>query len=82
VSCREKNLTQERLAQRPGLRRSTVVKIESRERRIDVAEFMAIAGALKKGPSQTNTAQHHFTLLASCGITASAWSVADSVEYL
>jgi transcriptional regulator with XRE-family HTH domain len=47
---REANLTQEDLAQRLGWHRSTIAKIEAGERRLDVAEFISIAGALKVEP--------------------------------
>lgn len=43
---REAGVTQEDLARRLGWHRSRIAKIESRERRIDVPEFIAIAAAL------------------------------------
>ncbi len=47
---READLTQEDLAGRLGWHRSTIAKIEAGERRLDVAEFILIAGALKVEP--------------------------------
>ena len=47
---REAGLTQEQLAERLGWHRSTLAKIEAGERRVDVPEFIAIAGALKVEP--------------------------------
>jgi transcriptional regulator with XRE-family HTH domain len=52
ASRREANMTQEDLANRLGWHRSRIAKIESGERRIDVAEFITIAGALKVEPEQ------------------------------
>jgi transcriptional regulator with XRE-family HTH domain len=51
ASRREANLTQEQLANRIGWHRSKIAKIESGERRLDVAEFITIAGALKMEPA-------------------------------
>ena len=47
ASRREANLTQEQLADRIGWHRSKIAKIESGERRLDVAEFIIIAGGAK-----------------------------------
>ncbi len=47
---RQKGLSQRDLAERLGKPRSFVSKIESRERRIDVVEFIAIAIALRMTP--------------------------------
>jgi transcriptional regulator with XRE-family HTH domain len=52
ASRREASMTQEDLANRLGWHRSRIAKIESGERRIDVAEFITIAGALKVEPEQ------------------------------
>lgn len=51
ASRREANLTQEQLAARLGWHRSTIAKIEAGERRLDVAEFITIATALKIEPA-------------------------------
>lgn len=51
ASRREANLTQEQLADRIGWHRSKIAKIEAGERRLDVAEFITIAGALKIEPA-------------------------------
>ena len=45
-------MTQEDLANHLGWHRSLIAKIESGERRIDVAEFITIAGALNVEPEQ------------------------------
>jgi transcriptional regulator with XRE-family HTH domain len=50
ASRREANMTQDDLAGRLGWHRSTIAKIEAGERRLDVAEFISIAGALKVEP--------------------------------
>ena len=50
ASRREANLTQDDLAGRLGWHRSVVAKIEAGERRLDVAEFIQIATALKVDP--------------------------------
>jgi transcriptional regulator with XRE-family HTH domain len=47
---REAGLTQEDLAKRLRWHRSTIAKIEAGERRVDVAEFIKIAEALKVAP--------------------------------
>ncbi len=49
---RDANLTQDHLANRLGWRRSRIAKIEAGERRLDVAEFIAITGALEVEPEQ------------------------------
>jgi transcriptional regulator with XRE-family HTH domain len=51
ASRREANLTQEQLADRIGWHRSKIARIESGERRLDVAEFIEIADALKIDPT-------------------------------
>jgi transcriptional regulator with XRE-family HTH domain len=43
-------MTQEVLADHLGWHRSRIAKIESGERRIDVAEFISIAKAMKVDP--------------------------------
>ncbi len=48
---REASLTQDQLAVRIGLHRSKIARIESGERRLDVAEFITIAGALAIEPA-------------------------------
>jgi transcriptional regulator with XRE-family HTH domain len=50
ASRREAHMTQEDLANRLGWHRSRIARIESGERRIDVAEFITIAGALNVEP--------------------------------
>jgi transcriptional regulator with XRE-family HTH domain len=50
ASRREANLTQEQLADRIGWHRSKIARIESGERRLDVAEFITIASALRIEP--------------------------------
>lgn len=47
---REAKLTQQDLAANLGWHRSTIAKIESGERRVDVDEFITIAQALKLEP--------------------------------
>ncbi len=47
----EADLTQEQIAARIGWHRSKIAKIEAGERRLDVAEFITIAGALKMEPA-------------------------------
>jgi transcriptional regulator with XRE-family HTH domain len=47
---REARLTQQQLAERIGRPQSFVAKIERRERRIDVAEFIQIAEAIGENP--------------------------------
>ncbi len=44
-------LTQDQLAARIGWHRSRIAKIESGERRVDVAEFIRIAEALAMEPA-------------------------------
>ena len=51
ASRREANLTQEQFADRIGWHRSKIAKIESGERRMDVAEFITIADTLKIEPA-------------------------------
>jgi len=51
ASRREANLTQEQLADGIGWHRSKIAKVEAGERRLDVAEFITIAGALKVDPT-------------------------------
>jgi transcriptional regulator with XRE-family HTH domain len=51
ASRRDAGLTQEQLADRIGWHRSRIAKIESGERRLDVAEFITIADALKMEPA-------------------------------
>jgi transcriptional regulator with XRE-family HTH domain len=50
ASRRDAGLTQEQLAAGIGWHRSKIAKIESGERRLDVAEFIAIAEALQVEP--------------------------------
>jgi transcriptional regulator with XRE-family HTH domain len=52
ASRREKKLTQEDLAAKLGWHRSTVAKIETSERRLDVVEFIQIAKGLGVDPEQ------------------------------
>lgn len=47
---RERGVSQRELAARIGKSRSFITKIEGRERRIDVVEFVAIARALGVAP--------------------------------
>lgn len=47
---RERGISQRELAERLGKPRSFVSKIEGRERRLDVVEFVAIASALEAEP--------------------------------
>ncbi len=51
ASRREAKLTQDELAARLGWHRSRMARIESGERRIDVAEFITIAEALQIEPA-------------------------------
>jgi DNA-binding XRE family transcriptional regulator len=52
ASRRQAGLTQEDLAKRLGWNKSTIAKIESGERRLDVPEFIFIAEALEVKPEQ------------------------------
>lgn len=53
VSARKKaGLTQQELADRLKRPQSFVAKIEAGERRVDVVEFITIASALERNPSQ------------------------------
>ena len=47
----DKGVSQAELAERLGKSRSFVTKIEHRERRVDIVEFVAIARALGYGPT-------------------------------
>lgn len=48
----DKGVSQSELASRLGKSRSFVTKIEHRERRIDIVEFLAVARALGFTPSE------------------------------
>jgi transcriptional regulator with XRE-family HTH domain len=52
ASRREAQVSQDDLADRLGWHRSKIAKIESGERRVDVAEFITIARALSLDPEQ------------------------------